>query len=116
MRKESDLACLFYTGGTTGRSKGVMLSHGNLWANAMATIAHLGFDESLVHLHSGPLFHLGAGARVYTTAVAGGKHVVVSRVHPATGARHHRPGEGHRRHLRSNHAGDAAGTAGSREL
>lgn len=82
MRGESDLACLFYTGGTTGRSKGVMLSHGNLWANAMATIAHLGLDESLVHLHSGPLFHLGAGARVYTTAVVGGKHVVISRFTP----------------------------------
>jgi long-chain acyl-CoA synthetase len=82
MRAENDIACLFYTGGTTGRSKGVMLSHGNLWANAMATIAHLGLDESLVHLHSGPLFHLGAGGRVYATAVAGGKHVVISRFTP----------------------------------
>lgn len=79
---EDDIACLFYTGGTTGRSKGVMLSHGNLWANAMATIAHLGLDESLVHLHSGPLFHLGAGGRVYGTAVAGGKHVVLSKFTP----------------------------------
>lgn len=82
LRGEDDIACLFYTGGTTGRSKGVMLSHGNLWANAMATIAHLGFDDSLVHLHSGPLFHLGAGGRVYATAVAGGKHVVISRFTP----------------------------------
>jgi long-chain acyl-CoA synthetase len=82
MRREDDVACLFYTGGTTGRSKGVMLSHGNLWANAMATIAHLGLDDSLVHLHSGPLFHLGAGGRVYATAVAGGKHVVISRFTP----------------------------------
>jgi long-chain acyl-CoA synthetase len=82
MRGEDDIACLFYTGGTTGRSKGVMLSHGNLWANAMATIAHLGLDDSLVHLHSGPLFHLGAGGRVYGTAVAGGKHVVMSRFTP----------------------------------
>ena len=82
MRQEDDIACLFYTGGTTGRSKGVMLSHGNLWANAMATIAHLGLDDSLVHLHSGPLFHLGAGGRVYATAVAGGKHVVMSRFTP----------------------------------
>jgi long-chain acyl-CoA synthetase len=82
MRREYDIACLFYTGGTTGRSKGVMLSHGNLWANAIATIAHLGLDDSLVHLHSGPLFHLGAGGRVYATAVAGGKHVVISRFTP----------------------------------
>jgi long-chain acyl-CoA synthetase len=82
MRGEDDIACLFYTGGTTGRSKGVMLSHGNLWANAIATIAHLGLDDSLVHLHSGPLFHLGAGGRVYATAVAGGKHVVISRFTP----------------------------------
>jgi long-chain acyl-CoA synthetase len=82
LRGEDNIACLFYTGGTTGRSKGVMLSHGNLWANAMATIAHLGLDDSLVHLHSGPLFHLGAGGRVYATAVAGGKHVVMSRFTP----------------------------------
>ena len=82
MRRDDDIACLFYTGGTTGRSKGVMLSHGNLWANAMATIAHLGLNESLVHLHSGPLFHLGAGGRVYATAVAGGKHVVIGRFTP----------------------------------
>ena len=83
MRGGDDLACIFYTGGTTGRSKGVMLSHGNLWANAVVTAARLGFDENLVSLHAGPLFHLAAGARVYTTAVVGGKHVVIPRFTPA---------------------------------
>ena len=59
-----------------------MLSHRNLWANAVVTAGQLGFDESLVSLHAGPLFHLGAGARVYTTAVVGGKHVVIPRFTP----------------------------------
>lgn len=82
LRGGEDLACIFYTGGTTGRSKGVMLSHRNLWANAVVTAARLGFDESMVSLHAGPLFHLAAGARVYTTAVVGGKHVVIPRFTP----------------------------------
>ena len=111
MRRDDDIACLFYTGGTTGRSKGVMLSHGNLWANAMATIAHLGLNDSLVHLHSGPLFHLGAGGSVYATAVAGGKHVVLARFTPEQACRRS-PEKGHCRDLRPDDADDVARTAG----
>ena len=83
LRSGEDLACIFYTGGTTGRAKGAMLSHRNLWANVVVTAAVLGFDETMVSLHAGPLFHLGAGARVYTTGVLGGRHVVLPRFTPA---------------------------------
>ena len=81
-RDGDDVACLFYTGGTTGRAKGVMLSHGNLIANALNTLAVNGFDETLAHLHAGPLFHLAAGGRVFATTVAGGRHVVAARFTP----------------------------------
>jgi long-chain acyl-CoA synthetase len=83
LRGGEQLACIFYTGGTTGRSKGVMLSHRNLWANAVVTAGRLGLDASMVSLHAGPLFHLAAGARVFTTAMLGGKHVVIPRFTPA---------------------------------
>lgn len=81
-RGGDDIACIFYTGGTTGRSKGVMLSHGNIWANAIVTAPVCGFDQSLVHLHAGPLFHLGAAGRIFTTTVVGGRHVVLPRFTP----------------------------------
>jgi long-chain acyl-CoA synthetase len=82
LRGGEDLACLFYTGGTTGRAKGVMLSHRNLWSNAVVSAARFGFDERTVALHAGPLFHLGAGSRVFTTTVVGGCHVVLPRFTP----------------------------------
>lgn len=81
-RGGQDLACIFYTGGTTGRSKGVMLTHASIWANATVTSGLCGFDESLVHLHAGPLFHLGAAGRVFTTVFVGGCHVVLPRFTP----------------------------------
>ncbi|NQX89866.1 MAG: AMP-binding protein [Halioglobus sp.] len=60
-----DLAAIVYTGGTTGRSKGVMLSHTNLYVNAMN---HMEFDpvsdgQSIVL--SGPMFHISSMCRVY---------------------------------------------------
>lgn len=78
-RGGDDPACLFYTGGTTGRAKGVVLTHANVVLNALNTSSILGLGTDTVHLHCGPLFHLGAGARVYSTTVFAGTHVVLPR-------------------------------------
>ncbi|MFO1059860.1 MAG: fatty acyl-AMP ligase [Dongiaceae bacterium] len=52
-----DLAFLQYTSGTTGRPKGVMVSHGNLTANIAATAARCRFDERDVHVSWLPPYH-----------------------------------------------------------
>lgn len=57
-RGDEDLAGVFYTGGTTGQPKGVMLSHAALFTNALISQADLPVDESNVLLMCAPLFHL----------------------------------------------------------
>ena len=52
-----DLAAILYTSGTTGRSKGAMLSHGNLAANALTLNRTWGFSPDDVLLHALPIFH-----------------------------------------------------------
>lgn len=54
----SDLAAIVYTSGTTGRSKGAMLSHGNLGSNASALIEAWGWRADDVLLHALPVFHV----------------------------------------------------------
>src|SRR6202012_5267208 len=81
-RSGEDVACLFYTGGTTGQGKGVMLSHDNIFANCLNLIAVLGMDEASRHLHCGPLFHVAPGMRIYATTIAAGCHVILSRFSP----------------------------------
>jgi acyl-CoA synthetase (AMP-forming)/AMP-acid ligase II len=57
-RRDSDLAGIFYTGGTTGSPKGVMLSHANLGWSAMAMMAEGLGPAGATYLHAAPMFHL----------------------------------------------------------
>ena len=57
-RNESDLASILYTSGTTGRSKGAMLTHGNLYSNAVALSDCWGWRDDDVLLHALPIFHV----------------------------------------------------------
>ena len=56
-RDADDLAAFLYTSGTTGRSKGAMLTHGNLLSNAEVLTREWRFTEDDVLLHALPIFH-----------------------------------------------------------
>jgi malonyl-CoA/methylmalonyl-CoA synthetase len=55
---DDDLAVICYTSGTTGRSKGAMISHGNLLSNARTLVDCWGFTPNDVLLHALPLYHI----------------------------------------------------------
>jgi malonyl-CoA/methylmalonyl-CoA synthetase len=57
-RAPDDLAAILYTSGTTGRSKGAMLTHRNLASNALALVGAWGFTRGDVLLHALPVYHV----------------------------------------------------------
>src|SRR2546421_3995328 len=64
--QDNDLAHLFYTGGTTGRAKGVMLSHKNIVSNACHMIMASSYTGKDPYLHAGPMFHLADTASTFS--------------------------------------------------
>ena len=79
LRSKDDIAGLFYTGGTTGRSKGVMLSHTNLVSNSFNTITALDISTDARWIHAAPMFHIAdvTGA-IAITHIAGQHYFIPS--------------------------------------
>ena len=78
-RTNGDLAGIFYTGGTTGRPKGVMLTHQALSAMAMNLIMATKIDDRCVNLHAAPMFHL-ADIGIFMCTMVAGTHVFIPRL------------------------------------
>jgi long-chain acyl-CoA synthetase len=75
-REVDDLAWLFYTSGTTGRPKGVMLSHGNLVAMSLCYLADVDYaTPNDASLYAAPISH-GAGLYNFPHVRMGGRHVI----------------------------------------
>ena len=77
--RSDDLAGIFYTGGTTGVAKGVMLSHQALWVNAMSIALASSFSARDRMLHAAPMFHLADGGMSLATTIVGATHVFVRK-------------------------------------
>src|SRR3954469_14143157 len=80
---EDDLAGLFYTGGTTGAAKGVMLTHRNLVANALHMQLAWPFSPETCWLVVAPLFHAAGSIAVLSTVWNAGRHVLLPAFDPA---------------------------------
>jgi malonyl-CoA/methylmalonyl-CoA synthetase len=84
-RERDDLAAILYTSGTTGRSKGAMLTHGNLASNAQALAEIWRFGPQDVLLHALPIFHThGLFVATNTVLMSGASMLFLPRFDPDT--------------------------------
>jgi len=80
-----DLAAIVYTSGTTGRSKGAMLSHGNLLSNAKVLKTYWGWKKGDVLIHALPIFHVhGLFVGIHGALLNGSKMVWLAKFDPKT--------------------------------
>ncbi len=84
-RGPDDLAAILYTSGTTGRSKGAMLSHDNLASNALALVDTWRFTASDILIHALPVFHThGLFVATNVTLMAGSSLIFLNKFDPKT--------------------------------
>jgi acyl-CoA synthetase (AMP-forming)/AMP-acid ligase II len=82
--QEDDMAQLYYTSGTTGRQKGVILTHRNVAYHSLGTIAELKMTDEDVWLHAAPMFHLADAWATWAVTWVGGTHVMVPEFDPGS--------------------------------
>jgi len=81
-RKNDDLYAVFYTGGTTGRPKGVALTHSALCHASTAWLGMLPDVEDLSFAYVGGFFHFSGSSPVHYITMAGGTHVILPKFEP----------------------------------
>ncbi len=78
-----DLAAILYTSGTTGRSKGAMLTHGNMVSNAMVLKDYWGWKDGDVLIHALPIFHVhGLFVAIHGALISGSRMLWMSKFDP----------------------------------
>ena len=82
-RDADDLAAILYTSGTTGRSKGAMLTHGNLLSNAQVLKDYWGWRPDDVLIHALPIFHVhGLFVALHGALLNGSKMIWMAKFDP----------------------------------
>ncbi|SFM46559.1 malonyl-CoA synthase [Variovorax sp. OV329] len=82
-KEADDMAAILYTSGTTGRSKGAMLTHGNLLSNAQVLKDYWGWQEGDVLIHALPIFHVhGLFVAIHGALLNGSRMIWFSKFDP----------------------------------
>ncbi|WIY27497.1 long-chain-fatty-acid--CoA ligase [Parasedimentitalea psychrophila] len=81
-RGGDDLAGIFYTGGTTGFPKGVMLSHTNFYVGGVSNAHEMNMRDGTVYLHAAPMFHIADLIWFTALTFMAGTHVVIPTFTP----------------------------------
>jgi malonyl-CoA/methylmalonyl-CoA synthetase len=82
-KRSDELAAILYTSGTTGRSKGAMLSHNNLLSNALTLKDYWGWSANDVLIHALPIFHVhGLFVASHCALLSGAKMIWLSKFDP----------------------------------
>lgn len=79
---DGDVAGIFYTGGTTGRSKGVMLTHKNLISNSYNLLINANTTDKDIYLHAAPMFHLADQGSTFLYTMMGATHAIIRMFTP----------------------------------
>jgi malonyl-CoA/methylmalonyl-CoA synthetase len=83
VRQDDDLAAILYTSGTTGRSKGAMLTHGNMRSNALVLREYWQWQPDDVLIHALPIFHVhGLFVAIHGALINGSKMIWLSKFDP----------------------------------
>ena len=83
VKQADDLAAILYTSGTTGRSKGAMLSHGNMLSNAQVLKDYWGWKPGDVLIHALPIFHVhGLFVALHGALLNGSKMIWLAKFDP----------------------------------
>lgn len=77
LNKDSDIGQIYYTSGTTGKPKGVILTHKNNWVHAEGTIVEMDLSSSDRWLHVSPMFHLADAWAVWSITKVAATHVLI---------------------------------------
>ena len=83
VKMADDLAAILYTSGTTGRSKGAMLTHGNMLSNAAMLKDYWGWRKGDVLIHALPIFHVhGLFVAIHGALINGSKMIWMAKFDP----------------------------------